>query len=440
MMQKPRIGLLFRVILHGVVLLGVSSIGFLAATRLVAGKNVHHDVASFESWFAHSACETYVRSSGSAAALNDFPLPIAIFDRNHHELAHSRVMDRVRGARGDATHLKPPHPRGRAPVEIACPGGHDLRVVVGGPPPMFPFERMPWLVFGVFVFVALGSVPLARSLLRPLRELLQSVEQFGGGDWSARASTNATDEIGDLARGFNKMAESIQSRIWAEKELLANISHELRTPLARARVVLDTARESTEHAPHLLDEIARDLGDLERLTDDVLSTIRLDFSQAAPANGLTIRRETVQVESVLQRAAARCLDAHPGFDLELSVEGELSPIQADSLLLLRLFENLIDNARKYSSATVHVRMRSTPNEILVEIEDHGIGVDPADLQRIFEPFFRSDRSRQRATGGTGLGLALSRKIAEAHGGSLTLRSEPGVGTTATVALPYAQRA
>jgi len=121
------------------------------------------------------------------------------------------------------------------------------------------------------------------------------------------------------------------------------------------------------------------------------------------------------------------------------VDGLLPPLEADPVLLRRALDNLLDNAGKYSEphSTVRLLARPTGGGLQVEVADEGIGIDPADMAHIFTPFFRSDRSRARRTGGVGLGLALARRIVVAHGGSLTLESQPGVGTTAQVTLPAA---
>jgi signal transduction histidine kinase len=139
---------------------------------------------------------------------------------------------------------------------------------------------------------------------------------------------------------------------------------------------------------------------------------------------------------VLRHVIARNVEANPDCDVDLEAPDTMRRLRGDPALLGRLFHNLIDNARKYSSGAVSVRARDDGGAVVVDVEDHGIGIDADDLGHIFEPFFRSDRSRQRATGGTGLGLALSRRIVELHRGSIVAESRIGNGTKVTVRLPW----
>jgi signal transduction histidine kinase len=236
------------------------------------------------------------------------------------------------------------------------------------------------------------------------------------------------------------MAGKLEARLLGEKEMLANISHELRTPLARVRVVLEMAKEEPERAASLLTEVSRDLGELERLTNDVLATMKLDFegsdgkADGKGAPGLRLRVTDVDLGSVVRHSLARAVEAHPERDFVFDAPEDLAPLRGDPELLRRLFDNLLDNARKYSSGTVAVRAREEANATVVEVEDNGIGIERADLERVFEPFFRTDRSRQRETGGTGLGLALCKRIAELHHATITAASGSGA-TTVTLRLP-----
>lgn len=430
-----------RVILHGVLLLGVSAASFLLIAIVLLGASMDRDLETFAQWFGAQACERWNRSPNAEAEIADFPAAVAIFSAEGKRLASSRNHPIPTLSSEQVARIRQGLP---VPVEpgrfklIACGDDASRYVIVGGPPTGLPVERLALLVLAVVALVAVGSVPLARSLVRPLRELVSTANAFGSGDLSARAKIDRTDEIGDLAHAFNGMAANLQAHLMAEKELLANVSHELRTPLARVRVVLDTAKEDPSRAAALLYEISRDLADLERLTDDVLATIRLDFSEAAPESAkLRIRPERVDLVALLQRAVARCVEANPEREIGLDAPDPIAPVMGDPALLRRLFDNLLENARKYSSKAIRVGVAQTGDAVSVTVADEGIGIEKADLARVFEPFFRSDRSRGRSSGGTGLGLTLCRRIAELHGGSITARSEPGVGTTVTIAFALA---
>ena len=436
MAHAVRDRLLVRVILHGVVLLGVSAAGFLAIALALVGSNVNREMKSFTEWFGAQACERMAHSADPRGDISRFPAAIAVYTREGERVATSAEHPVTLSA-AELTELTDPAAIPNAHLTaITCAEDPRRIAVIGGPPLGLPIGRLSVLVAALVLLVALGSVPLARSLVRPLRELVASVEGFGRGDLTIRARVSRTDEIGDLARAFNGMATNLQAHLMAEKELLANVSHELRTPLARVRVVLETAKEDPSRAATLLGEISKDLADLERLTDDVLATIRLDFSEAGGAAGkIRVRPESVDLVALLQRAVSRCVEAHSEREIELDLRGDVARVEGDPALLLRLYENLLENACKYSSSTIRVSIEQQDRTLVVRVEDDGIGIDRADLERVFEPFFRSDRSRGRASGGTGIGLALCRRIVEVHDGSIVAESEPGVGTVVTVRLP-----
>jgi signal transduction histidine kinase len=209
--------------------------------------------------------------------------------------------------------------------------------------------------------------------------------------------------------------------------------------MARIRIALELASEGdVEQARRALAEIGVDLEELEKLVEDTLATARLDLAAGKSSAVPALRTARVQVEDVIDRAVERFRTSHPERELSVEVAAPLPELEADPSLLRRVVENLLDNARKYSDATpIALRARAEAGGVLVEIEDRGIGIDAADQQRLFTPFFRSDRSRSRGTGGVGLGLALSRKIVEANGGTIRVESAPGRGTTVRFTVPMA---
>jgi two-component system, OmpR family, sensor kinase len=293
----------------------------------------------------------------------------------------------------------------------------------------------------VLVLLAFAAVPVARSIVRPLEQLAATTRAFGEGDLSVRVGLDRNDEIGDLARAFDEMAARVALLLRSEKEVLANVSHELRTPLARIHVALELAEGGDpERAQRYLREIAEDLGELERLVDDVLTAARLDVNMGRSGEALPpLHRAAMDGAALVAQAAARFAERHPERTLELEREDALPTIEADAVLLRRAIDNLLENAQKYSEAGSSIELRASAREgsLVVEVVDRGIGIDPADLPMVFKPFFRGDRSRARATGGVGLGLALARGIVEAHGGTIVLESQVGKGTCARVRLPVA---
>jgi signal transduction histidine kinase len=310
-------------------------------------------------------------------------------------------------------------------------------VLAGGWQP-FSTTRVAAVIGAVLLALAIASVPLARGVTAPIEKLTAAVRRLGEGDLAARAGLCGPGEVGDLGRAFDEMAGRLERLVRAERELLANVSHELRTPLARIRVALELAAEGDQvRARRYLTEIGADLTELEGMVTDVLTAARLDHGAA----GLPLRLEPVELEAVLAGAVARFRELRPSRDLELRTDGPLGSLQADPALLRRALDNLLDNAAKYSGAEspVELSARADGSVLVVEVRDHGIGIDGADLPRLFTPFFRTDRSRARGTGGVGLGLALVKRIAEAHGGEVEVESAPGPGTAFRLRLPRTAR-
>jgi signal transduction histidine kinase len=325
-----------------------------------------------------------------------------------------------------------------APSRI--PGGKtgSIELSMIAPPPPVPFGvRIGAIVLFV---VGVSSWLLARSLRTPLVKLKAAARAFGDGHLESRANLDRSDELGDVSRAFDEMATRVTELLRTEKELLANVSHELRTPLARIRVALDLAAEGdAEVAREALADITEDLDELERLISDILATARLDLARGAVGSSGSppLRSEVVDVTALLERAIARFRSAHPTRALEISIAPDLPSIQGDPVLLRRVVDNVLENAHKYSDredAPVELSAMVT-DVVTIAIADHGIGVSQEDLPRLFQPFFRADRSRTRATGGLGLGLALAKRIVEAHGGAITIESQLDQGTRVCVTLP-----
>jgi signal transduction histidine kinase len=313
-------------------------------------------------------------------------------------------------------------------------------------PPPRHVAGLPWLpppllwTLGVLLTVlTVVSFVFVRDLARPITRLSQVARALGEGDLTARASLDRQDELGDLGRAFDEMADRLSATLRTQTELLANASHELRTPLARIRVALDLAGEGDAAlAREQLGEIAQDLGELEALVSDILLMARLDLKReklAVPRQ--LLRLEVFPAREAVDDAAARFSKATPGRELQVGTDGDLPEIRADRVLLRRVLTNLLDNAAKYSDPgrPIALRARVDHDVVRFDVADEGIGIDAEDLERVFTPFFRTDRSRDRATGGVGLGLAIARRVVEAHGGAITIESAPGRGSTFSITIP-----
>jgi signal transduction histidine kinase len=305
--------------------------------------------------------------------------------------------------------------------------------------PALPWGRILFVLGACLGIAAACAVPLSRSMVRPILALEAATRRLGAGDLTTRVALRRTDEIGDLARAFDDMAARIAGFVRAEKELLANVSHELRTPLSRIRVVLELASDGDPaRAQRYLGEIAQDLAELDRLVEDVLTTAKLDLAGGrAGGSRVPMRVEEVAVEELLARSRARFEQLHAERSLSVAAPSPLPRLRGDPVMMRRALDNLLDNAVKHAPAPARVALsaRADGDGVEIEVRDDGPGMSAEVAARAFEPFYRGDVSRDRRTGGVGLGLSLVRRIAEAHGGRVELESEPGRGTAIRLFLP-----
>jgi two-component system OmpR family sensor kinase len=307
--------------------------------------------------------------------------------------------------------------------------------------------RLPLILTMISGLIVLGAGAFltARWIARPLTHLSHMATSLGRGDLGVRSELKRNDELGDVARAFNEMAERIQRLLQTEKELLANVAHELRTPLARIRVALEIAGEGdAEAARASLAEIAVDLAELEALIDDVLTAARFELAEGtAPSSGFALHLQQLTPSAVAERAAELFRGRHPKRPFSSEFSADPGFVQADPVLLRRVLDNLLENAHKYSpepdsAVTLSVSERS--GSACFEVRDQGMGISDEDLPRIFSAFFRGERSRSRGTGGVGLGLTLAKRIIEAHGGSIEVESAVGRGSTFRAYLPLSASA
>jgi signal transduction histidine kinase len=409
-------------------------LGRFAASRVLSRwpseKAIQDEVTALESAL-HVDLSVH-RWDGAPLTVGDGPPPPPLSPQEQAALLRDGFLARDLGRLGRPRELVFPLRVGPTPVAY-------LALVPPGPP--HPPGPHPLVVTLLLVLVGAGvAAPfLGASIVRPLDQLARTARALGSGDLSARTGISRRDEVGTVAQAFDDMADRVMALLRGQTELIANVAHELRTPLARIRVALDLADDGDAAvARESLAEIAEDLAELESLVNDVLASARMDLAHNSAAGAApTLHRTPLELGAVLTQAADRLRHRYPDRAVQLQLGSDLPAIEGDAVLLRRALDNLLDNARKYSPTASEIRLRAARNgdQIVVEVIDHGEGIAPADLERLFTPFFRADRSRTRATGGVGLGLALSKRIVEAHGGTVAARSAPGEGTTMTVTLP-----
>jgi signal transduction histidine kinase len=283
----------------------------------------------------------------------------------------------------------------------------------------------------ILVVVALVTIPTARRISRPLEHLTRAVRRLGGGDLSTRvplASQPRTrhgrrhDELAELTRAFNEMAERMERLVRGHRELLANVSHELRTPLTRIRMALELLPPDAANEARLRG-VEADLADLERLIDDVLTAARLDEA------GLPARLDALDARGLLADVAERARH-DPLVDGKTIrvVDGPPIPFAADGALLRRAVWNLVENAAKYGAPPITLAAERVGDRVTLSVADEGPGIPAAERERVFTPFYRGDRARTPdGTRGVGLGLTLARRVAEVHGGSIAVEAASTAG-------------
>ena len=306
--------------------------------------------------------------------------------------------------------------------------------------------RLRWLLIAVSAAGALVALVAGRLLagraLRPVAALSETAAAIANSvSFERRVPLldGPRDELGQLASAFNAMLDKLQQAYQAQQRFVSDASHELRAPLTAIQGNLDLlhrrrAAMSSAEQQEALDEAGREADRLARLVADLLALARADA-------GVSLRRERVELDRDVLEALRESRQLVRGQTLAL---GMFTPVivLGDEDRLKQLLLIVLDNALKYTPAggtvTVDLVVRDSVAE--VQVRDTGVGIPAADLPHVFERFYRADPGRARDPDGTGLGLPIARWIAEQHQGSITLASEPGQGTTATIRLPTAAAA
>lgn len=285
------------------------------------------------------------------------------------------------------------------------------------------------LLISLLSIVILVAFFAIRRLLAPLKGLTAGVERIRRGELGHQVRICTRDELGELGESFNAMSTGLREMVRSREQLLLDVSHELRSPLTRIRVALEMAPDGTAK-----ESIRDDLGEMETMISEILETARLDS-----ANG-KLNLEDVDLAVLAAEAVADADMRPPGARLVPPDRDARPVVRADRMRVRKVLGNILDNAVKFSqgrAAPVSVRIDCAPGQVIVRVKDNGVGIPEEELPRLFEPFYRVDRSRSRETGGYGLGLSLCRRIMEAHGGSISIASRPGQGTEVSLVFPIA---
>lgn len=302
--------------------------------------------------------------------------------------------------------------------------------------------RLEIVRFVIVAFVLL--IPIAfwsRAHWRDIQALSRVTTAIGDGELSVRATTSSKASIYPLAQQINLMAARIEQLITAQRNLLHSVSHEIRTPIARLEFALEILQDSAdsdaesiktnaeqEKRKQRIQAMQADLSELNTLVSELLNMAKLEAQGQLSKVQLDVK---ALVEECLQHLPP--MPAHLQLQTTLAMTDQL--LQVDQRLIVRAIQNLLKNAFKYAEQRIIFSVQQDNEQCLISVEDDGAGIPDSDIEKIFEPFYRLDRSRDRATGGFGLGLSIVKQIVLLHGGSVVvLKSEMG-GARFDIRLP-----
>ena len=286
---------------------------------------------------------------------------------------------------------------------------------------------------GIVLALLLGAF-LARTLTRPLHHLTKATRAIAKGNLEQRVRVGSKDELGELANAFNQMSDDLTHAQKQRRQMTADIAHELRTPLsvilAHAEAIRDGVFPASDEAVGVIhDETLR----LSSLVEDLRT---LSLTEEGEVQIIT---RLVHPGALLEKAAAaQMLRAQQRtVTLHVDVRPEMPEIMVDPDRMAQVFSNLLDNALRYTPAggKIHFSAEKPAQGIRLSVQDNGPGIPPEEIPRLFERFYRIDKSRQREEGGSGLGLAIAKSIVELHGGRISAESKPGKGTKFIIDLP-----
>jgi two-component system sensor histidine kinase CpxA len=306
----------------------------------------------------------------------------------------------------------------------------------GQRPPLFPPSR----IIAMVLTAGLVCYLLALYLTSPVKKLQSTVKSFAEGNLDARVSPelgNRGDELAELGREFDRMAERIAGLISSQKRLLADISHELRSPLARLTVALELARKnSTPKADQALDRIEQETERVNQLVGQLLKLTRLE------SGAEEVPPEAVALEELVQQVIDDAdFEAKALNKSVKAVRLEQCRVAGSVELLRSAVENVVRNAVRYTpqGSAVEVGLQWRLDTAVLTVRDHGPGVPQSELSHIFEPFYRVSEARERTSGGVGLGLSIAERTARLHGGTIRAENLPD-GLLVTLELPLASTA
>ncbi len=281
------------------------------------------------------------------------------------------------------------------------------------------------------------SLFVTRRIVAPIQAMARASVRIAAGQYRERVAVPSDDELGELAVHFNRMAETLERVEEQRRDLIADVAHELRTPLASIAGYMEGLLDGViPPEPETFHRVHREAVRLQRLVDDLQELSRAEAGQ------VQVHPRRVDVRDLVETTVARLRPQFEdkGVSLTTELTAGLPPVLVDPDRIGQVLTNLLGNALQYTPAggAVTVRAEREGGKVAIDVADAGIGIAAEHLPHVFDRFYRVDRSRRRATGGSGIGLTIVRHLVEAHGGSVRAESAgPGCGSTFTVILPPA---
>jgi signal transduction histidine kinase len=293
-----------------------------------------------------------------------------------------------------------------------------------------------FFVWGALIAVAIALVVtflLSRRILAPVKALTLAARRLGKGDFSQRVQFKDRSEVGELAQTFDSMAGDLERAEQLQHNMVADIAHELRTPLSNIRGYLEAIRDGVAKADEdTIRSIDEEAALLSRLVDD------LQELSLAEAGELKLVCQAEDVSRLIMQAVAteQARATAKGLSLSIEMPHGLPAVSIDSQRISQVLRNLLDNAVAHTEdGSVTVAVTQQDNRVEISVADTGEGIPEEDLPNIFDRFYRVDKSRTRATGGSGLGLTIAKYLVEAHGGRIEAQSEKGKGSRFSFTVP-----
>ena len=332
-------------------------------------------------------------------------------------------------------------PRGREGFGRLLLPHDDMPPPPDAEPPLTRFAeavRRTLTIVGLVAGVAgiLLVLVMSRRMLASIGSLTAAARGLGNGDLTQRAAVNGNDEIAELGRTFNSMADALEQSERQRRTMVADVAHELRTPLSNIQGHIEAMQDGLlEPDPAALDTVHRQALQLNRLVDD------LRLLAQSEARELRLDLEPASVADLIDHLAAsfRPRAEANAVRLTTDVAVDLPDVTIDRLRISQALGNLLDNAIRHtpSGGSVIVSAHCQDDVVRCEVADTGEGISPEELPRVFDRLYRIDRSRERETGGSGLGLTVARQLVEAHGGTIWAESEQGSGSRFGFDIPVA---